>query len=113
MKILHIINSLKKGGAEGNLYRLCVTHKKKYKNKIDIIIVTLIADGFYEQELKKIGVKIISLGINENYKIYSFAKKILTLRKFIKKNNPNIIQSWMYHSNFISIFLPKINYNKI
>ena len=23
MKILHIINSLKKGGAEGNLYRLC------------------------------------------------------------------------------------------
>ena len=56
MKILHIINSLKKGGAEGNLYRLCVTHKKKYKNKIDIIIVTLIADGFYEQELKKIGV---------------------------------------------------------
>ena len=28
MKVLHIINSLNKGGAEGNLYRLCVQHKK-------------------------------------------------------------------------------------
>ena len=42
MKIVHIINSLKKGGAEGNLYRLCRHQKKKYKNKIKIIIITLI-----------------------------------------------------------------------
>ena len=27
MKVLHIINSLKKGGAEGNLFRLCLTQK--------------------------------------------------------------------------------------
>jgi hypothetical protein len=33
MKIIHIINSLEKGGAEGNLYRLCQFQKKKYKNK--------------------------------------------------------------------------------
>ena len=42
MKVLHIINSLRKGGAEGNLYRLCVAQKKKYQNKIDITILTLI-----------------------------------------------------------------------
>ena len=53
MKVLHIINSLKKGGAEGNLYRLCSKHKKKYKNKIDITIITLIDKGHYEDELKK------------------------------------------------------------
>ena len=29
MKVLHLINSLKKGGAEGNLFRLCMSHKKK------------------------------------------------------------------------------------
>jgi len=30
------------------------------------------------------------------------------MRKFIKKKNPDIVQSWMYHSNFITIFIPKI-----
>ena len=29
MNILHIINSLNKGGAEENLYRLCEFQKKK------------------------------------------------------------------------------------
>ena len=113
MKITHIINSLKKGGAEGNLYRLCKFHKKKYKNKIDITIITLIDNGFYEDELKKNGIKIFSLEINKKIKFFDFTKKILKLRKFIKKKNPDIIQSWMYHSNFITLFFPRIFYNKI
>ena len=65
MKVIHIINSLRKGGAEGNLYRLSKFHKKKYKNNIDIIILTLIDDGFYETDLKKNGVRIFSLGIRK------------------------------------------------
>jgi glycosyltransferase involved in cell wall biosynthesis len=113
MKITHIINSLKKGGAEGNLYRLCKFHKKKYKSKIDITIITLIDNGFYETELKKAGIKIFSLGIDRKNNHIGFIKKILTLRKFIKKKNPDIIQSWMYHSNFFTLFFPKIFYDKI
>lgn len=113
MKVLHIINSLKKGGAEGNLYRLCNIQKKKYKNKINITIMTLIDNGHYEYELKKKGIKIFSLGIKNKSKITDFIKKIAIFRKFIKKENPDIIQSWMYHSNFISIFIPKIYFHKI
>ena len=113
MKIIHIINSLKKGGAEGNLYRLCKFHKKKYKNNIDITIVTLIKSGFYETELKNLGIKIFSLDMNKKIKFFDFIQKILKLRKFIKNQNPNIIQSWMYHSNFITLFIPKIFYNKL
>ena len=113
MKIIHIINSLKKGGAEGNLYRLCKMHKKNYQNKVNIIIITLINNGFYEDELKKRGIKIISLNIKNDDKIIEFIKKIFLLRKLIKKFNPDIIQSWMYHSNFISIFIPKIFYKKL
>ena len=113
MKIIHIINSIKKGGAEGNLYRLCKFHKKKYKNKIDIVIITLIDNGFYEYDLKKTGIKIISLGINKKINLFYFIKKILILRKLIKKQNPDIIQSWMYHSNFLTIFIQKKLYHKI
>ena len=50
MKIIHIINSLRKGGAEGNLYRLCKVHKKKYQNKVKIFIITLISNGYYEND---------------------------------------------------------------
>ena len=77
MKIIHIINSLKKGGAEGNLYRLCKFKKKKYKNKIDITIITLIDNGYYEAELKKIGIKIFSLKLEKNNKFFDFIKNIL------------------------------------
>ena len=113
MKIIHIINSLKKGGAEGNLFRLCEFQKKKYKNKIDITIITLIDNGFYKSDLKKMGIRVFSLKINLKKKFFDFISKIIELRKFIKKKNPNIIQSWMYHSNFITLFIPKFFYNKL
>ena len=51
MKILHIINSLNKGGAE-ETYIVYVNFIKKYNTKIDITILTLIDNGFYEFELK-------------------------------------------------------------
>ena len=113
MKIVHIINSLKKGGAEGNLYRLSQFQKKKFKKKIDIIIVTLIDHGFYETQLKKNGIKVYSLGFDKKLNILKITKKIFKLRNFIINENPDIIQSWMYHSNFISLFLPRIFYEKI
>ena len=58
--------------------------KKKYKNKIDITIITLIDNGYYEDELRKKGIKIFSLQIKSNNKIISFLK-IVIFRKFIKK----------------------------
>ncbi len=113
MKIVHIINSLKKGGAEGNLYRLCKFHKQKYKNNIKIIIISLISNGYYEKELKKLGIKILSLHFSQKKNFFVIPKKIIKLRKLVKKQNPDVIQSWMYHSNFISAFLPKKFYKKL
>ena len=113
MKIIHIVNSLKKGGAEGNLYRLCKFQKKKYKNQIKIMIITLIDNGFYETNLKKLGVEVFSLKINKQSKFFDFIKKIIQLRKLLKKQNPDIIQSWMYHSNFITLIVQREFYSKI
>ena len=113
MNVLHVINSLKKGGAEGNLYRLCEFQKKKFKNNINITIITLIDNGFYEPLLKKIGVKIYSLKINQKYKFFDVVKKFKFFRELIRTINPNIVQSWMYHSNFFSLFIPNKTKTKI
>ena len=52
MKIIHIINSLKKG-EQKEIFIVYVDFKKnKYKNNINIIIITLINNGNYELELK-------------------------------------------------------------
>lgn len=113
MKIIHIINSLNKGGAEGNLFRLIKFQKKKYLNNIDIIVITLISNGYYEVELKKLGIEVISLNISKKNKFLDLIRILLKLRRFIIKKNPDIIQSWMYHSNFISIFIPRQFYDKL
>ncbi len=113
MKILHIINSLKKGGAEGNLYRLCKFQKKKYRSKINIVIITLFDNGFFESKLKKMGIRIYSLKLNKKNKFFYLMKKIFLLRKYITNQNPDIIQSWMYHSNFLTLFIPKLFYDRI
>ena len=52
------------------------------------------------------------MNVDQKKNFFNFIKKILILRKFIKKQNPDIIQSWMYHSNFITLFIPKIFYEK-
>jgi glycosyltransferase involved in cell wall biosynthesis len=113
MKILHIINSLKKGGAEGNLYRLCKFQQKKYHSKIKIIIITLVDNGFFESKLRKMGIRIYSLKLNKKNKFFYLIKKIHLLRKYISNQNPDIIQSWMYHSNFLTLFIPKKFYNRV
>ena len=59
------------------------------------------------------GVKIFSLEINKNNKLYNFTKKVSKFRKLINKQNPDIIQSWMYHSNFLTLFTPILFYNKV
>jgi glycosyltransferase involved in cell wall biosynthesis len=40
-------------------------------------------------------------------------KMIFRFRKFITNQNPDIIQSWMYHSNFLTLLLPKKYYSRI
>ena len=71
---------------------MCCT-EKKYQSKIDITIITLINNGYYENKLKAKGVKIISLGIDKKIKIFDLIKKISKFRNFIVKNNHDIIQS--------------------
>ena len=49
--------------------------------------------------LKKMGIKIFSLKINKKNKFFDNVKN-LSFSRIDTKLNPNIIQSWMYHSNF-------------
>ena len=95
------------------IFIVCVNiKKKKYKNKIKITIITLIDKGYYEPDLKKLGINVVSLKINKQKKIF-LIKKLIKFRRIFNNKKPDVIQSWMYHSNFLTLLLPIKFYNII
>ena len=92
MRVLHIITSLYDGGAEGVLYRLCINDKI---NKH--VIVSLRDQGKYGRCLLNYGIKIHSLNMKPG--TFSF-KALFRLIKIIKFEKPQIVQTWLYHSDF-------------
>ena len=104
MKILHIITDLaQNAGAEKRL--LEIAKRKNNENK-HLIISLRAAD----RSIKINGTRIIGLNIKG---IFSFFLSFQKLKKIIDDFKPSIIQTWMYHSNFYSIFLKLFIDNKI
>ncbi|SEI92397.1 Glycosyltransferase involved in cell wall bisynthesis [Bhargavaea ginsengi] len=97
VKICHIITGLGSGGAEKTLFKLVSKMDSKYENTI----ISLSDFGFYGDKLTKQGIRVYALNISKNNLISKFVKLI----SIIKKEDPKIIQTWMYHADFIGIFI--------
>ena len=104
MKIIHIISGLGIGGAENTLFNLINFSKDSCHH----MVISLSKKNFYEKKLRNIDVKVINLDFKK-----SFFLNFINLIKIIKKNNPDIIQSWMYHAEFLTIFIRMMMNNKI
>lgn len=92
-KVLHIITGLGDGGAEGVLTRLCI-HGKFVNHEV----ISLMDKGKYGSMLEHANVRVYCLGMNPG-KPSLF--KLLKLMKLIRKIKPDIVQTWMYHSDFL------------
>lgn len=95
MKIVHIITGGKgRGGAEGALLRLIIGTSKT----VEHIVYTLVDMPEYKDDFREAGITIESLNIRSPK---SFAVNLYKLRKKILDYHPDVIQSWMGHSNLI------------
>lgn len=108
MKIAHVIVGLNVGGAELMLKRLVENSNNK---NIEHVVISLTDDGVIGGNLKSNGVEVHSLNLN----IFSLA--ILgpfKLIRLFKKINPDVVQTWMYHSDFLGgIAAKSVGVNKI
>ena len=86
MKILHIINSLRKGGAETNLYRLLKYDNQSFQKK-EVYVISFASDSFFSDKIRQMGHTVYSLDIDNKYKIIF---KIFTIYKIIKRIKPDI-----------------------
>jgi glycosyltransferase involved in cell wall biosynthesis len=101
-KLLHIITDLDRGGAEFFLYRLVTKlNKSHFSNKV----VTLKPSGEIAEKLNQKDIEVHSLNLSKTFPS-PFA--LLELNKIIKKNKPDLIQTWMYHADLLGGLVGKL-----
>lgn len=94
MTVLHIITGLIQGGAERALFNLIINSK----NECNHVVVSLTDEGYFGTILEKNDIKCFYLRMpRRRLRISS----LFLLYRLIKKINPSIVQTWMYHADLI------------
>lgn len=93
MKIAHIITTLGDGGAERTLFNICKNNNQIHNQ----VVISLLNQGKYGELIAKLGIKLYYLNMKPNI---FFIFKIFTLIKILFNEKPDIVQTWMYHSDF-------------
>ncbi|OYY17347.1 MAG: hypothetical protein B7Y59_12680 [Burkholderiales bacterium 35-55-47] len=97
MKIVHIIVGLNVGGAELMLLRLINQQAKTNKN-ITNIVVSLTNIGDVGNQIKSLGISVYTLNLRSVFYIPVIFTQLYFL---LRRLNPDIVQTWMYHSDFL------------
>ena len=93
MRILHIIPSLNTGGAEISLEKLIINDLKN-----EHIVICIKELGPISERLKNINKEVHLISVNN---LLSFIPRFLFLIYKIWSIKPNVVQTWMYHSDLI------------
>lgn len=99
-KIVHIITSLDEGGAEAALYRLCSQDPRGQQ-----WVICLMSEGKYGLLLRQAGVQVASLGLKRGH---FTPLAVLRLWRLIRLIQPDLVQTWMYHSDLIGGLVARI-----
>lgn len=100
LKVIHIITGLSNAGAESVLFSLI-----KSRGESVHMVVSLSTMGYYGSKLVGMGIEVISLDMPKSKITLSGLCK---LYRSIVSFNPDIIQTWLYHANFIGGIIGKI-----
>ena len=100
-KILIVINKLSRAGAEKQLLLIIQNLQDKYQFQI----ITLYGAGEFESPFIKLGVPIFHWNLNGSLAKPSNIRQIFLLLKHAARYRPNIIHSWLFHSNMIATIL--------
>lgn len=100
MKVIHVITGLNDGGAEHVLFRLVTS-----MSCIEHVVISLTDLGKYGPKLQQHDVKVISLDMPRGKVTI---KGLWLLYSILKKQMPDVVQTWMYHSDLLGGLLAKL-----
>ena len=92
-RVLHVINGLGDGGAERSLFKL-LTGDREHSHSV----ISLMGAGKYGSLLEESGVPVHYLGASRQGVSLS---QFLTLFRIIRLSAPDVVQTWLYHSDFL------------
>ena len=105
IKVLHIITGLSTGGAEIMLYKLV---SKMDRSCFDIYVVSLTDIGPVGEKIKKLNIPVVAVGMKRGWRGFLSFSEFFRLLKIVKNYKPDVIQTWMYHSDLIGGLVGKI-----
>uniref|UniRef100_A5WBZ9 Glycosyl transferase, group 1 n=1 Tax=Psychrobacter sp. (strain PRwf-1) TaxID=349106 RepID=A5WBZ9_PSYWF len=95
-KIVHIIIGLNVGGAELVLRRLVLSSQSRKNFQHEVISLT--DKGIIGAELEAANIPVHTIHMHG---LSSTLTSYLKLRNLLKRINPDIVQTWMYHADFL------------
>ena len=99
MRVIHLISGLGLGGAEKNLSEIVFSD-----NDNENIIISLTSQKYFYEKIKN-KTKVEFLDFKNKNIFINFFKLV----KLVIKYKPNVINSWMYHANLLTIFFVFFN----
>lgn len=103
MKILHLINDLKRGGAESILIKTLEFHELKNREQI---VVSLDPGNEYHKDLTKLNIPVRCFDCSNYIQI---VKTLYQIQSIVNKFRPDVIQTWLYKADFIGALLQRRN----
>ncbi|MBN2354047.1 MAG: glycosyltransferase [Spirochaetales bacterium] len=99
IRILHVITSLGKGGAETMLFRL-LEHRSR--SGFEHFVMSLTGEGRYGSKIRGLGVPVLALRLHHPGS--APAGLFRAVRRCVEFK-PDIVQGWMYHANVAASLL--------
>ena len=101
IKVLHLITGLGNGGAEGVLVRLCTRDISS-----EHVVVALIKGGIHANTLRNSGIPVYELDLKR--RVWD-PRNLINLELILKKEKPEIVQTWLYHADLLGGIFSKFN----
>ncbi|MGA7807808.1 glycosyltransferase [Bradyrhizobium sp.] len=101
---MHVISNLGIGGAE---LSLCALVEQTQGKEIDHVVISLLPNGALRPRLELAGARVIELAGQRGL---AGALLLPGLGGHIASAKPDIVHSWMYHSNIAAIALRELRY---
>ncbi len=102
IRILHLITSLNTGGAEMALLRLL---EGMNRDRFEMQVVCMIPVGSVGEQIRALGIPVISLEMPPGRPTLHGFRQLVEL---LKKTNPDILQTWLYHADLLGLFAAKL-----